>query len=293
MQVSVKQSHFEVEDHGPRHAPAVLLIPGLGLQLTYWPDEFVQPLLDAGYRVIRFDNRDAGLSKAFDELRMPNFVWFMIRQQLGLPARPPYTLQDMADDARGILDALGIDAAHVVGISMGGMIAQRLAASAPQRVKSLTSMMSSSGAPRLPTASREVLKVMRRRPPKEHGKLLDHLTELQLLLASPAAPIAPAEIRRQLEQAIERSYRPVGFMRQVLAIASDLDRAELLARITAPTLVIHGRQDPMIPFACAEDTQRRIPGARLVGVEGMGHNLAPGICPQLADHVLKHLQACH
>lgn len=291
MKVSANQSRFEVDDQGPRDAPAVLLIAGLGLQLTYWPDEFVDPLLAAGLRVVRFDNRDIGLSDGFDALGMPNFPWFMIRQKLGLPVKPPYTLQDMAHDAIGILDALQIESAHVVGISMGGMIAQRMAVSAPARVKSLTSMLSSSGAPDLPPPSAQVIKVMRRRPPSDRNALIDHGTRLQLLISSPGYPADPARVRQRLANAFERSYRPRGFMRHVLAIASDTDRAGLLAKISAPTLVLHGKADPMVPYACAEDTQRRIAGARLVGIDGMAHDLPPALCPQLSGQLLAHFRA--
>jgi pimeloyl-ACP methyl ester carboxylesterase len=291
MKVSANQSQFEVDVEGPHDAPAVLLIAGLGLQLTYWPDEFVDPLLAAGYRVIRFDNRDIGLSASFDELGMPNFPWFMIRQKIGLPATPPYTLQDMAHDSIGILDSLHIDSAHVVGISMGGMIAQRMAISAPARIKSLTSMLSSSGAGNLPSPSPQVQKTMRRRPPAERDELITHGTRLQLLISSPAYPADPARISQRLARAFDRSYRPQGFMRHVLAIASDVNRAELLAKITAPTLVLHGKADPMVPFPCAEDTHRRIAGSRLVGIDGMGHDLPPALCPLLADHLLAHFRA--
>ncbi|MBS0344719.1 MAG: alpha/beta fold hydrolase, partial [Proteobacteria bacterium] len=150
MKVRANGIEIEVDDTGPREGPAVLLIMGLGMQLIGWPQDFVQPLVDAGFRVIRHDNRDIGLSEGFDHAPRHNFLWQTVRARLGLPVRSPYTLQDMAGDSRGVLDALGIGQAHVIGASMGGMIAQRVASSAPQRTLSLTSIMSSSGARGLP-----------------------------------------------------------------------------------------------------------------------------------------------
>jgi len=288
MKLTANQFSFEVVDAGDRCAPAVVLINGLGHQLTYWPSELIDALLAAGYRVIRFDNRDTGLTQSLGSVANPNFIWFMVRNHFGLPATPPYTLQDMADDVVGILDGLAIDAAHVVGISMGAMIGQRLALAAPGRVLSLASVMGSSGAAGLPGPSLAVIKRLRQRPPKEREALLDHMTAMQLMIGSPAWPADPATIRRQMAAALDRAHRPEGFMRQVIAIAADKQRAGLLGGIRVPTLVVHGKADPLIPFPAAEDTQRRIPGARLLAVDGMGHDLPPGLCPYLAGELAAH-----
>src|SRR5450830_41018 len=262
MNITANGISIEVEDQGPHDAPAVLLIMGLGMQLIAWPPYFVQPLLDAGYRVIRFDNRDVGLSQYFDELGPPNLPGALARLPLGLPVKPPYTVHDMA------LDALGVRKAHVVGVSMGGMIAQRVALAAPQRLLSLTSIMSSSGAAGLPQAAPEVLGA---------------------LVTPPPADLEP--MRERIVLGLQRAFHPVGTSRQLLAVLCDSGRAEELRAIRTPTLVLHGKQDPLVPYACGEDTQRRIRGAQLVGIEGMGHDLPPGAAALLLEALLPHLKA--
>ena len=260
---------------------------GLGLQLIAWPEAFVQALLDAGYRGLRFDNRDIGLSTAMDQLGKPKMTLSMIRFQIGLEVHPPYTLSAMAADALGVLDALGIARAHVVGLSMGGMIAQRMAIAAPQRVLSLTSIMSSSGAKGLPGPTPHVLKTMMQRPRgQDEASVVQQTLQLFQAIASPAYPTQAEQLRQQISVAYRRSHRPVGTKRQMLAVMADTERAQLLTRITSPTLVLHGRADPLVPFACAEDTARRIPGAKLLGIDGMGHDLPA----QVVQHVLAALQ---
>jgi pimeloyl-ACP methyl ester carboxylesterase len=222
-----------------------------------------------------------------DHLGKPKVAWSMIRFHLGLGIHPPYPLADMAADALGVLDALGIAHAHVVGVSMGGMIAQRVAIAAPQRVLSLTSIMSSSGAKGLPGPRHDVLKLMMTRPAgaKEEA-VVRHFQRLFHLIGSPAYPIPSEELAERIRHAFRRSYRPVGTLRQMLAVVADSERASELARITSPTLVLHGRADPLVPFACAEDTARRIPGAKLLAIDGMGHDLPA----QAVQHVLAALQ---
>jgi pimeloyl-ACP methyl ester carboxylesterase len=291
MKVQSNGIEIEVEDSAsadptqlPR--PVVLLIMGLGLQLIEWPQALVQSLQDAGYRVIRYDNRDIGLSSALDHLGKPKMAWSMLRFQLGLELHPAYTLSDMAADALGLLDALGIARAHVVGLSMGGMVAQRMAIEAPQRVLSLTSIMSSSSAKGLPGPTPPVLKAMMTRPGgQDEESVVRHTLQLLQAVGSPAWPIPAEQTRQQIREAFRRSYRPLGTKRQMLAVMADSTRAALLPRITCPTLVLHGRADPLVPFACAEDTARRIPGAKLCGIEGLGHDLPP----QGVQHVLAAL----
>jgi pimeloyl-ACP methyl ester carboxylesterase len=269
-----------------------LLIMGLGGQLVDWPEAFVQGLVDAGYRVVRFDNRDIGLSTAMDHLGKPKIPWTMVKLQLGLKPQPPYTLSDMAADAWGVLDALGIERAHVVGLSMGGMIAQRMAIAAPGRVLSLASIMSSSGAKGLPGPLPQVLKVMMSRPAgQDEDAVVAHFQRFFQAVASPAFPTPVDELRAQLRLAYRRSYRPIGTKRQMLAVVTDSARAALLPRITCPTLVLHGRADPLVPFANAEDTARRIPGAQLMGIDGMGHDLPKQGVQLLLQALIPHLQA--
>mgnify|MGYP006273342775 FL=1 len=290
MQIQSNGIDLEVEDSGERDRPAVLLIMGLGMQLTAWPTPLLQGLSRAGFRVIRFDNRDAGLSSGFDDWGVPNLLWNGLKHRLGWSVQRPYSLQDMARDALGVLDALQIARAHVVGVSMGGMIAQRLTWTAPERVRSLVSWMSSSGAPDLPGPQPSVLKAMSVQPLKPGlDQAVRNIQHLLDVMASPAEPEDPLAQAERVRQAVQRAYRPAGVLRQTLAVMSDLDRHELLADITRPTWVIHGRDDPLLPLPCGEDTARRIPGARLRVVDGMGHDIPPGLLQQFLPELIQFL----
>jgi pimeloyl-ACP methyl ester carboxylesterase len=297
MKIIANGIHIDIADsaaESPEHTsrPAVLLIMGLGMQLIAWPPAMVQGLVDAGFRVVRFDNRDIGLSQHFDQLGTPNMLWAGLKYRLGWRIKPPYTVQDMADDARGVLDALQIARAHVVGVSMGGMIAQRLALAAPERVLSLASVMSSSGARGLPEATAKVSRALLSRP--AGGNLqaeIDHAVKLFKLIGSPGFPTDESLLRARVIESTERSYHPQGFMRQMVAIAADSQRAAALSQMSVPTLVVHGKADPLVPFACGEDTARRIPGAQLSLIDGMGHDLAPGVVNRLLPLLIPHFQA--
>lgn len=291
MKVQSNGISIEVEDSGETDRHAVLLIMGLGMQLIAWPAAFVDGLRDAGYRVIRFDNRDAGLSQAFPELGVPNLMVESFRHKLGLRVRSPYTLADMASDARGVLDALRVKAAHVVGVSMGGMIAQRLALAAPHRVASLTSVMSSSGARSLPGPRRDVLRALLSRPrDNSEEAIVDNTMQLLRAIGSPGFPMDEAVVRDRVIAAVRRGFNPAGTLRQMTAVVGDTKRAGELKAMQAPTLVVHGKDDPLIPFACAEDTARRIPRAQLVGIHGMGHDLPPGVVDHVLRVLLPHLE---
>jgi pimeloyl-ACP methyl ester carboxylesterase len=297
MKIRANNIDIEVQDSAerdPAHAtrPAVLLVMGLGMQLTAWPPEMVAALEAAGFRVVCFDNRDVGLSTALDVLGKPNLLWASLKYKLGMAPAAPYTLEDMASDALGVLDGLLIQQAHVVGVSMGGMIAQRMALAAPQRVLSLTSIMSSSGARGLPQAEPRVMQVLLSRPSgTSTDAVVAHSVRLFQAIGSSAYPTPEAELRARVLAGVQRSLRPAGTLRQMMAIVADFGRAALLGRITAPTLVIHGKADPLVPFACGEDTARRIPGARLVAIEGMGHDLPPEPVRQILAVLIPHLQA--
>jgi pimeloyl-ACP methyl ester carboxylesterase len=295
MKIRANNIDIEIED---THAgdttgrAVVLLIMGLGMQLVAWPPALVQSLVDAGYRVLRLDNRDIGLSQKFDHLGTPNLVWASIKYKLGLGVKAPYALHDMAADALAVLDALGVAKAHVVGVSMGGMIAQRVALAAPQRVLSLCSIMSSSGARGLPQAKPQVMRVLLSRPAgKDLSSVTDHYVKLFKAIGSPCFPVDDAELRERITAAAQRNVNPAGVLRQMLAIVADGRRADELASLRLPTLVIHGKADPLIPFACGEDTARRIPGAKLVGIEGMGHDLPAGVVERILTPLIPHLNA--
>lgn len=291
MKVQANGIDIEVEDTGGEGRPVVLLIMGLNMQLIAWPDNFVKGLVAAGFRVLRFDNRDAGLSTQFDDAGTRNLLWQGLRHRIGLPVQTAYSLQDMAEDAVGVLDALGIDRAHVVGASMGGMIAQRVAATSPERVSSLVSLMSSSGARGLPGPRSDVVALMMRRPSgHDEASLVAHSMRLVRLIAGPFYPPDEAALRERLTRALRRAYRPRGLLRQITAVAADTERAKLLAQIRCPTLVLHGDVDPLVPIACGQDTVRRIAGARFIAIPGMGHDLTPQIAEFLLPQMVPFLK---
>jgi pimeloyl-ACP methyl ester carboxylesterase len=291
MRVRANGISIEVEDTGG-DGPAVLLIMGLGMQLTAWPPAFVQALAGQGLRVVRFDNRDIGLSQHFDHLGVPNLVWESLKHRLGMQVNAPYSMHEMAGDALGVLDALGIEKAHVVGVSMGGMIAQRVALTAPPRVLTLTSIMSSSGAKYLPGPKPHVVRALLSRPGGHSEQaIVDHYIKLFRVIGSPGFPFDEVALRERLLLAARRSFHPAGTVRQMTAVAADTRRPDELARIKSATLVLHGKADPLVPFACGQDTARRIPGATLLGIEGMGHDLPPGVVERLLEPLVPHLKA--
>jgi pimeloyl-ACP methyl ester carboxylesterase len=236
--------------------------------------------------VIRLDNRDVGLSQSFDDHGVPNLMWSTLRHLMHLPVHSPYTVRDMADDALGVLDALSLPRAHVCGASMGGMIAQHLAAAHPQRVASLTLMMTTTGARRLPQASLDVRRALLSRP-EGHGPeaVARHLQGVLHLIGSPGYRDDPARVYERILASVRRSYRPAGTARQLLAIVADGDRTPLLSQISAPTRVIHGEADPLIPVASGHDLARRIAGAQSDFVAGMGHDLPGALLERFAEGI--------
>ncbi len=258
----------------PKGEP-LLLIMGLGMQLTAWPDALVDGLVDLGYYVIRFDNRDSGLSTKFDAAGAPSLPLAFLKTLVHWPLKSAYTLDDMALDAAGVLRALGVSKAHVVGASMGGMIGQVLAAKFPEKVLSLTSIMSTSGRRGLPGPTREARTVLMRRPrdPKDFDSLVAHMADTMRTIGSPAYPTPDKVLRERMARAIRRNVCPGGVARQLVAIAASGDRVGLLKSIRVPTLVIHGAADPLVPVAGGEETARLVPGARLEIIDGMGHDL--------------------
>jgi len=292
MQIFVNGVRIEVEDTGEKDRVAVLLIPGMAMQLIVWPEAMVHQLHQAGYRVIRFDNRDIGLSQDMAHLPAPNLLWFMLQQKLGFQPQAPYSIQDMANDALGVLDHLHINQAHLVGVSMGGMMGQRICITAPERALSLTSIMSSSGAKGLPGPTSEMRRVLFT-PPAKPGTdaAYQHALRFVQALAGPGFTHPEGSQERLVQESLKRSSRPMGAYRQMLAAMADRARAGLLARITAPTLVIHGKADPLVPYACGEDTARRIPNAKMHGIEGMGHDMPPGVVDNMMARLLPFLNA--
>jgi pimeloyl-ACP methyl ester carboxylesterase len=286
MQINAGNTRIEVDDQGPTSGEPLLLIMGLGMQLTAWPEPLVKLLLARGFRVIRMDNRDAGLSQGFDHLGMPHLAWAGLRYTLHLKVQAPYSLADMAGDALGVLDALGLPRAHVCGASLGGMVAQHLAASHPGRVASLTLMMTTSGARHLPQPGMRVRAALLSRPASAApADVVAHLMRVLAVIGSPAFVASPEEQSRRLHAMVTRAWRPDGTARQLAAVLADGDRSALLPRITAPTLVIHGQDDPLVPAAAGIDLASRIPGATSDLVPGMGHDLPAALLGRFADGI--------
>ncbi|GAA5524822.1 aclacinomycin methylesterase RdmC [Microbulbifer aestuariivivens] len=274
--VSIDDVAIAYQDMGPRDAEPVLLIMGLGAQMLHWGDTLVQGLLDRGFRVVLLDNRDAGLSQKFYELPAPPVWWTGLKDRIGVNAGVPYTLSDMAADAAGLLQQLDIERAHVVGASMGGMIAQVMAAEHPQRVRSLTSIMSSSGAPELPEPQPQAVKALASAadPADSRREMIERGVAITRAIGSPEF-FDEAVARNVTERVINRGAYGDGMLRQFQAIVASGDRSSLLRGITAPTLVIHGEADPLLPVGHGRDTAEKIPSARFAPIAGMAHGLEP------------------
>ncbi len=274
---------IEFVEKGSRESASLILIRGLGTQLIDWPEDFIDELVGQGFHVIYFDNRDVGLSQNFNDSGAPD-----ISEIARGEAQPAYTLQEMADDVVGLMDALNIEKAHVMGISMGGMINQVLAASHGDRLLSMISVMSSSGREGLPAATPAAQASLVAQPDPDGGvEAVDQLTAQGLeICGSPGYPQSLEERLHIAKRRRERNYNPGGIARQMAAVVAFGSRVELLATIKVPSLVIHGADDPLIPLAAGEDTASSIPGCRLKVIPGMGHNIPDGVVPILAEAVV-------
>ncbi len=290
-QVKANGISIAYESFGPTDRETMLLIQGQGAQLTAWPVELCEELVKRGYRVIIYDNRDVGLSTKFDSAGMPDLEAIIKARAEGKPAPMAYTLDDMAKDAVGLLDALGIKKAHIVGVSMGGMIAQLVAADYPEHTLSLTSIMSTSGNPAIPfPAKPEVVAKIAPPPPKDDTEAnVAHGVELVRILAGPAYPPDEKRIRQIIHRSLKRSDDRAGMERQRAAAALGFfeDRRPKLKTIKAPTVVIHGTEDPIVPVEGGKDVAANIPGAELCIIASMGHDLPIPLVKTIADDITK------
>ncbi len=267
---------IEYELAGTDDAPVLMMIHGVGAQLIRWPDELCDQFMHAGFRTLRFDNRDIGLSSHMDGAPIPDMAEVLSARAAGHEPELPYTISDMAADAAGLLDALGIAKAHILGVSLGGMIAQMLAITHPARVLSLNIIMSASGNAAMPPSTPDAIGMLSRRPPNpndDREAFLAHQVALNRVLGSPAYPAPEAELRQFAARAADRAWNPAGAARQLAASRGASDRREQLRSLSVPTLVIHGVDDPLLPIENAADIARNIPGAWLLEVNGMGHDL--------------------
>ena len=273
---------------GDSSSPPMLLVMGLGAQLIAWDEEFCEKLAASGYWVIRFDNRDVGLSTHFDEAGVPDVLAMIQAQTQGVAIDSPYLLKDMADDVVGLLDAIGVKSAHVVGVSMGGMIVQEMAIRHAQRIRSMTSIMSSSGNPVLLQPKPEAIGVLMQPPAADREAHIESSVEASKILGGPVLAFDEVRIRERAVQTYDRGLSPAGMARQMAAILASGNRNEALQSVRVPTLVIHGDIDPLIPVQGGIETAQAIPGAQLMIIEGMGHDLPPVIWPQVIEAISKH-----
>ncbi len=280
------------DEHGDKDAPPMLLIMGFGAQMTLWPIELVEALASRGFRVIRYDNRDIGLSHKFDGVKAPGLIKMTILNKFGITPKVPYTLGDMADDGAGLLDALGIEKAHIVGASMGGMIAQHVAARHANKALSLTSIFSTTGNPKVPPATKEAMKVLVTRPAStEEEALVAHGMKLQRTIGSPGYPADADRLRERVTENVRRSVYLEGPTRHLSAIVADGDRREMLRSVTVPTLVLHGEDDPLVRVEGGRDTAASIPGAKIKTFPGWGHDLPMEMVDTIADEIATHAKA--
>jgi pimeloyl-ACP methyl ester carboxylesterase len=280
---------IEYETIGNPSSPPILLIIGLGSQLIYWDEEFCRHLAEAGLYVIRFDNRDAGLSTKLDERGLPDIMGIVGKMMSGQKVTPPYTIEDMAADAVGLLDALKIEKAHICGMSMGGMIAQSLAIQYPQRVLSLTSIYSTTGNPHLPQPKPEVMRLLLTPPPQEREPFIRFHLDLFRALTGPRFGFDEKWVRDTMAKAYDRACYPQGTGRQLAAILTQSNRKAALQRVRVPTLIIHGDADPLVSAEAGRDTAKAVPGAELKIMQGMGHDLPHGEAwAQIAKDIIAH-----
>lgn len=277
------------EEFGDPADPAILLVAGLYNQLVRWPLKFCELLVANGFRVIRFDNRDIGLTDKMDGVRAPSFFRLALKHYLRIPISAPYSLDDMADDTVGVLDALNIQQAHIVGMSMGGMISQLVTGKYPHRILSLTSIMSTSGERGKGVASAKVSAAMLQPVTKERSAL-DNAVNIWQLIGSPAYPMSDDDVRTLIKAEHKRSSNPAGYMRQIAAIRNAPGRAKLLRAITAPVLIIHGNQDLLVPVSGGIDTAKHIAHAQLELFEGMGHTLPAELLPRFVELIVANTQ---
>ncbi|MHA1104333.1 MAG: alpha/beta fold hydrolase [Promethearchaeota archaeon] len=281
---------IEYDTFGDPSGMPLLLIMGLGTQMIAWMPEFRELLVEKGFYVIRFDNRDVGLSKKFGELGVPEVMGAIKKLQNGEEVNSPYSLEDMADDAMGLLDHLNIKKAHICGASMGSMIAQILAIRYPSRVLSLVPIMGSTGNPDLPQATPEAMQVLMVPMPTKRERYIKESVKRGRILYGKGFPYDEELRAKFAAEAYDRSFYPEGFSRQLMAIMANGDRREKLKSLKVPTLVIHGKDDPLVPMEGGIDISKNIPEAELLLIDGMGHSLPPEVWPQIAEAIKKNAE---
>ena len=293
-QVTANGLKIQIEEHGSASDPAVLMIMGLATQLVHWPPPMVESLVDAGYRVITFDNRDIGLSERLEHMSSPSPAMMLLGRAVRLGwLLAPYDLSDMADDTIGILDALALDEAHLIGVSMGGMIGQIVSAKHPKRIKSFTSIMSTTNNPALPRTRPEIVKAIirarsRRRTAEDQ---VEQSMQLLQMIGSPDGDRDDVALRQLVASSVARCNYPAGIRRQIAAIVASGDLRQWTRQITSPTLIVHGKVDPLTPYHGSVDMNGLIAGSRLEVIDGMGHDLPPRYLPRINELIRAHVSS--
>ena len=276
---------LEYDTFGGRDDRPLLLVMGLGAQMIAWRDEFCEQLAHAGHHVVRFDNRDVGLSEKMEDAGVPDMAAMVTAALSGAAVEAPYTLDDMAADALGLLEALELERANICGASLGGMIVQAMAINAPERVTSITSIMSSTGNPEVPSGTPEAMAALMSPPGKTRDEHIERAVRVGSVIGSRVHPADEAEARDRAAQAYDRSFYPLGVARQMAAAAAHGNRKPALASLSMPALVIHGREDPLVPLEGGLDTHEAIPGAELLVVDGMGHDLPRPLWDEIVEGI--------
>ncbi|SHH24324.1 alpha/beta fold hydrolase [Ferrimonas marina] len=291
-EATVKVNGVEIayQLHGESNRPTLLLIHGLSVPLTGWPTEMVQSFIALGYQVLLLDNRDIGRSGPLN-IKTPNLAWALLKRKLGFKSRAPYRLEDMMADTVALLDALRLDKVHVVGASMGGMIAQLMAIHHPERLLTLTSIMSTTGYRALPPINTEVKRAIFTKPasPTYEGRFAYHIN-LWRTIGSPAYPVDTAELENRVAAMMARGMTSKGTLRQMFAVIFAADRTEQLEQVTTPTLVLHGESDGLVNCDGGRETAKAIPNAKLKTYPGMGHDFPPQLLPAIVGDIAAHCQ---
>lgn len=289
-QAKANNIEIEYETYGDPSGKPLLLVMGLGAQMIRWDEGFIQEFVKRGFYVIIFDNRDVGLTTKFEEFGVPDRIKMYQSLAKGEKIEAPYLVDDMADDAIGLLDVLGIEKAHICGASMGGMIVQAIVCKYPSRVLSLTIIMSSSEKPRLPQVRPEALKILMTPAPQEREANIEHSVETWRVIWGSGFPFPEDMVRERARREYDRSYYPQGSTRQMVAVLACADRTKQLASVKVPTLVIHGKDDPLGPYEDSVAISKAIPGSELLLIEGMGHSLPPETWPQVINAIVANTE---
>lgn len=279
--LAVNGIEIEYDTFGSSGDRALLMVMGLGAQMIFWDDEFCQQLADAGHYLIRFDNRDVGLSTKFEHEPVPDMVQLASDLAEGLTPTVPYTLDDMADDGLALLTALELEQSHICGASMGGMIVQAMAIRNPARIKSITSIMSTTGNPDLPQSTAEAITALTTPAPEDRESNIARSVQVLKVIGSPGFPLDEERVKARAARSYDRSFYPQGMARQMAAIVAHGNRKPQLSSLQLPALIIHGTADPLVPVEAGKDTQAALQGSDLLLIDGMGHDLPRGAWQQI------------